>query len=260
MLDRATRRLEAVPGRPPRVEAAIRRIIGESYLVLGQYTKAEQHLRRAIDLRRQAQGPDDPNAIGATGILAEVLVGLNRFDEAETLAASALKGFQRVLGADHPDTLRAEHNLASIRILRGQPNADLPNPGRLGDAARAAMGSGSRDELMALNTRAFILERLGKRDEAETALRRVVEGLRRLNGDDDTDTIGAEHNLAGVLFRAGKLRESERLYVRALEAARRVAGPTIPRRLRRRATWPRPNSASVDRRTRCSCCGEPRRR
>ncbi|HET7538141.1 MAG TPA: protein kinase, partial [Candidatus Didemnitutus sp.] len=64
VLDRAARKIEGRFADQPRVEAAIRGTLGQTYESLGEYAAAQHHLERALQLDRQHLGPEDPETLG----------------------------------------------------------------------------------------------------------------------------------------------------------------------------------------------------
>ena len=57
----------------PLVEAAIRHVLGRSYLELGRHEMAGQHLNRAIELRRSYLGPEHPETLASLFELTQML-------------------------------------------------------------------------------------------------------------------------------------------------------------------------------------------
>lgn len=97
--------------------------LGDLLTITGRVTEAEAHLRRALDLR--------VNANSAPVDIAQVqyYLGINlkkqsRFEEAETLLRYALQTRTDVFGEDHEDVLRTKSHLDDLLAKSGQMNAD----------------------------------------------------------------------------------------------------------------------------------------
>ena len=73
LLDRVGSRIGGDFQGHPEVEASIRETVGKSYLSLGEYARAEAHLRAAIGARRRLRGPGDPAALRVANLLAVLL-------------------------------------------------------------------------------------------------------------------------------------------------------------------------------------------
>ncbi|TVQ54200.1 MAG: hypothetical protein EA377_06115, partial [Phycisphaerales bacterium] len=91
---------------PPLVAASLLSTIGWSYYMLGEYDAAVQTLRRSVDLTIRELGEDSPERFERTGYLLYALMDRASLDEAGELLRASLEDAQRVLGADHPTTLR----------------------------------------------------------------------------------------------------------------------------------------------------------
>ena len=105
VLDRAAEKIGTAFGQQPEVEAAIRETIGDTYRSLGEYTKAELQLRRALEIHSEVLGPEHPDTLASMSDLALVLLYRGKLDEAEPLLRQVLEVRRRALGPEHPTTL-----------------------------------------------------------------------------------------------------------------------------------------------------------
>jgi serine/threonine protein kinase len=96
----------------PLVEASIHQTLGSTYLSLGEYKAAEQHLERARQIRRERLGEEHSDTLASMNKLALVYEKQGRYDEAEKLHIKTLEIRRRVLGEEHPNTLASMNNLA----------------------------------------------------------------------------------------------------------------------------------------------------
>jgi tetratricopeptide (TPR) repeat protein len=78
----------------PHVDFALREV-GRDYMGEGNPAEAEPHLRRALALRQETLSRDHPDLATAKFTLADCLVDLGRYDEAETLLREARASLQR---------------------------------------------------------------------------------------------------------------------------------------------------------------------
>ncbi len=224
LLDRAAKEIDRSFTGGPRHEAAIRQAIGRSYIRLGEYSKAEPHLRRNLEIRRKVLGPEDPATLHAMHNIALLFHDWGKLAEAEPLTRSVLEARRRVLGPEHPDTLLETNNLASLLGSRGKlDEAEALFRGNL-EALRRVLGPEHRSTFRATSGLAEIVHARGRLDEAEPLYRSDLEALRRVLGPEHIDTLAAMNNLAQVLRARGKLAEAEPLLRGYLEAYRRVYG------------------------------------
>lgn len=89
-LDEATRLVEADLLDDPSAQAAAHDAIGRTYQSLALYHEAEDHLRKALDLRRLAHPEDHPDLAASLNHLGTLLQDRNRFADAEPFLREAL--------------------------------------------------------------------------------------------------------------------------------------------------------------------------
>ncbi len=227
LLDRAAKEISSFTG-DPRHEATIRQAIGRSYYYLGEYKKAEPHLRRNLEIRRKALPPDDPATLHAIHNVALVLSSTNRNAEAEALYRGNLAARTRVLGPEDPDTLLEANNLAGVLSSLGKRDeAETLYRDNLKVLLRV-LGPDHRWTLLATQGLARLLHARGRLVDAEAMHRSNLDALRRVRGPDDPATLSTIINLAHVLRARGKLADAEAFYRDALRGDLRVYGAQHP--------------------------------
>ncbi|MFF8432870.1 FxSxx-COOH system tetratricopeptide repeat protein [Streptomyces bacillaris] len=148
--------------------------------------------------------------------------------------------FMTRLGADHPDTLTARNNLATMR-------------GETGDAAGAARAFADllddqvrvlgEDDPSALVTRGNLVTMRGETGDAAGAagaLADLLEHMVRVLGEDHPSTLATRGNLAGWRGEAGDAAGAAQAYADLLDSQVRVLGEDDPSTLVTRnnlATW-----------------------
>src|SRR5262249_54072062 len=90
-LDAAAPEVDRMLSQQPRVEAAVRHVMGTVYRFLGEPEKALPHLERAVALRRRELGEDDPSTLNSLHNLCDVLYAQGQLDAAETLGRQVLE-------------------------------------------------------------------------------------------------------------------------------------------------------------------------
>jgi serine/threonine protein kinase/Flp pilus assembly protein TadD len=212
LLYKAARKIAGNPkfADQPAVEATLRLTIGKTFYKLGNFPEAEKHLRRALELRRQALGPDDPRTLAAQEALADFWnVGPGRFAEAQVLARQTWEARARVLGQEHRDTLDSLDTYATA----------LNSSGRFAEASarhqeclatrRRVLGPDHPDTIVSINNLAIVLLDQGKWAQALPLLREGVDMLaRRSQGADYAMSV---FNLAIALYMRGDLEEADRV-------------------------------------------------
>jgi tetratricopeptide (TPR) repeat protein/tRNA A-37 threonylcarbamoyl transferase component Bud32 len=226
LLRKAAGKIEGNPkfaGRPE-VEATLRLTLGKTFFQLSDLAEAEKHLRRAVDLRRQTLGPDDPRTLAAQEALANFLgKGPYRFAEAVPLALHTWQGRARVLGPEHRDTLDSLDTYAGSLQDTGRDEEANSLHRQCLAARRRTLGPSHTDTLTSMNNLAYTLGKLGKFSEAIPLLREAVEA-RKAAGPESELTVSCA-NLVNCLYSVGQLEEADRLTQQSLERATTRFGP-----------------------------------
>jgi serine/threonine protein kinase/tetratricopeptide (TPR) repeat protein len=224
-LDRAAARLAGKFGPQPAVEAAIRQTIGNTYIDLGLYVQAAQQMERALELRRRAAGPDDPQTLTTQQHLAEVYRADGKYAQAEPMLSNLVEIARRNRRENAREVIAAKVSLAEIAYGWHGDYAraeTLYSP--LVETARRVLGETDPLTLEAMNNFAVVFSKEGKFAQAEELYKRVVEIKRRVLGADHPDTLGSINGL-GVLYMAeGKYPEAEAQLKIALDGGRRIRG------------------------------------
>jgi serine/threonine protein kinase/TolA-binding protein len=143
-------------------------------------------------------------------------------------AQAALDIRRRLLGNEHPDTLKSIHVMGLLLQTQGKVSEAEKLYRESLTGRERALGPEHIDTLESRHNLATNLEWQGKFDEAERLLRAVLASERRALGENDRRTITTTSALALVLSEAGKTREAEQLYRDTLARARTALGNDHP--------------------------------
>ena len=161
-------------------------------------------------------------------VMGTVYIGLGLYPRAQLLLQQAVEIRQRVLGPEHPDTLKSMHDLAIVLWNEGHyAEAEKLDRETL-DIRRRVLGPEHPDTLNSMDTLAVVLDEEGHYAEAEKLYRETLDIQRRVLGPEHPDTLLSMHNLAFVLRDEGHYAEAEKLYRETLDIQRRVLGPEHP--------------------------------
>jgi tetratricopeptide (TPR) repeat protein len=224
-LDRAAARIQGKFDKQPLVEAAVRQTIANTYRDLGLYNEAQQQIERALKLRRQEQGEEQPEILSAMTDLAGIYELQGKIPQAQALYERVLEVRRRVLGEENPATLSSMNYVAVMYEKQGQyPQAEVLQRKALEILSRVA-GEENYDTISAMVDLALVYVRQGKFAEAEALDVKGVEIMRRVFGEEHPDTLTGMNNLAQVYYREGKYQQAEELQSKILETRRRILGP-----------------------------------
>jgi len=204
----------------PEVEATLRLTLGKMLSKLSDFADAEKHLRRAVDLRRQAFGAEDPRTLAAQAWLVDFLHhygGAGRYSQSLPLALQTWQGRSRVLGPEHRDTLESLENYAGALLWLGRLDESIPLFRTCLAARRRVLGAGHPDTLESMNDLADTLSRHGEFLEAIPLLREAIHAYRAAGPE--TELAISCGNLVNCLYWVGQLEEADRLLPAAMERA-----------------------------------------
>ncbi|MEJ2125812.1 MAG: tetratricopeptide repeat protein, partial [Alphaproteobacteria bacterium] len=151
-----------------------------------------------------------------------------KYTEAIPLAEKLLAVSGRILGKEHPDTLKSATTLALQYYKQGRYAEAEQFYKRALEASERVLGREDPDTLTVVNNLAFLYSEQGRYAEAETLYRRALETQERVLGKEHPSTLISVNNLAGLYENQGRYAEAEPLYRRAFEARERLLGKEHP--------------------------------
>jgi tetratricopeptide (TPR) repeat protein len=228
LLDRAGAQLGGWLNGQPDLEAALRETIGGAYLSLGRYDQAEQHLRAAIRLATEADGPEHPVVLRSVNLLAAVLDETGRSAEAEPLIRRNLDVSRRALGPDDGVTLDAAERLGMVLWHNHQLDAAESVLRQNVDDRRRVLKPEHGDTLRAVYELSRLLRERGRFAEADPLAYQFAHDIRCARGPNHPDNVVALTNQADLYRASGRLDLAQRHYQEAAAEARRILGPEHP--------------------------------
>jgi tetratricopeptide (TPR) repeat protein len=191
----------------------------------GRIGEAETCLIQSVADIDRYLGPDAPDALRSTRVLADVQFHSRRNDEAviETLKRLLVQQ-ARELGADDEQTIETMSSLASAYRLSDAPHAAEPLARQVAARYRATYGIRSPRTLRAVREEAALFAALGRTEDARGLLREAVAASGEVLGAENPFTLKLTTDLAETLTRPGEEEEAEALYRNAVRALTRALG------------------------------------
>ncbi len=212
----------------PEIEAAVRLTIGQTYKALGEYNRADPHLRAALELFRKEHGGECSHIASCLDELGHSAREQGNLRDAEALFREALDMRRKVLGEQDVLVAASLNNLALA--LQDQKKLSEAEP-LLREALslnRKLLGEEHSDIATNLNNLGSLMHRRGDLKQSESIYRESLSMRRKLLGDDDPDVAFSLDNLASCLQDQSRFAESEVLYREALAIRRRHLGAAHP--------------------------------
>jgi tetratricopeptide (TPR) repeat protein len=156
------------------------------------------------------------------------LLGQGQPGRAAGYLQRALADFARVLGADHPDTLTSQNNLAHAYWSAGNLGRAIPlHEQTLADRQRV-LGADHPDTLTSQNNLARAYHDAGDLGRAIPLYEQTLADFVRVLGADHPHTLGSRNNLAAAYQAAGDLGRAIPLHEQSLADRQRVLGAGQP--------------------------------
>jgi len=228
ILDDGARRVDTELRDLPESAAAVHDVLGSTYDALGLHREAEEHHRRALELREEVFGPEHELVATSLAHLAVALHHGQELEAAEPVARRAVAMRRRLLGEEHADVAESIDRLAAL-LIQMNHHVEGERLAREGLAMRRALfGERHPDVASSLATLGMVLRDTGRYEDAEHALRRALELTLELRGSDHPDVGGAMSLLAELQFAMGNLEEAERGWREVIQLRRRILGGEHP--------------------------------
>ncbi|WP_055587816.1 tetratricopeptide repeat protein [Peterkaempfera griseoplana] len=170
---------------------------GRSLGEVGQLDAARAHYQHLADTARRHLGAEHADTLIARYQTAAWQARAGNTADALTALAKVLHDQSRVLGPDHPDTLRTR---SSVIVVQAQEDGDrtqeLASLIKLLEQQMQALGLDHRDCLATRRRVASVMGEAGFKAEAVGSLAEVLQDQVRVLGPDDPDTVATQDALA----------------------------------------------------------------
>jgi tetratricopeptide (TPR) repeat protein/transcriptional regulator with XRE-family HTH domain len=192
------------------------------------YTQAEPIYRRALAIREQHLGPDQPDTATILHNLAILQRDTGNVVEAEQLYQRALAIREQHLGPDHPYTANALSNVANLYLAQKRYREAEPLYRRALAIREHHFGPPQPDSDDHLHTLANFYVTQGRYREAEPLYQRILAIREQRLGPLHYRTANILNNLGVLYLSQARFGEAEPLYRRVLSIREQQFGPTHP--------------------------------
>jgi len=228
VLDATARRAEDELASEPEVQAAVRDVLGRTYLKLGAYDAAEEHLRAALAARQALLGDEHPDTAASVNHLAAWwLEARSEYARAEELAGQALAVRRALLedGAVSPEAVADSLNILAWALKKQGRFAPAEKMYREALEIRTALYGPEHEAVAEIqNNLAQSLRESGQRAEAEELFRAALATRRKVLGAGHTHVATSEANLGLLLLDHGEDGRAEELLRSALATREQLLG------------------------------------
>lgn len=223
VLDMSALTVETELAEFPGVHAVVRMALSKTYHGLGDLEAALLHAQEMVKVTTENMGSDDPITADAKSMLAQVLIELGSYDEAEVLLNEA----QPVIEAmgDPVEAAKLRNSIARIHHMRGRHDLSLAEWEACEQIMVRELGANHKDTLIAMHNRGVALKDIGRIAESEQVMKEVVDRRLAAFGPDHPQTLVAMDVLASVIQKQGRSLEAIEIFRGVVERRNRVLGP-----------------------------------
>ncbi len=220
------RSMEDFYGAPlPIMAAATHLMLGNMYVGLDMYEKAETHLQQAYQVLQRHLGLKHEVTLHAMHDLALFYLRQGRYDEGQSLLAKALETSRRLKGEYRDDTLYSSMSkLGSEYFQKGRYNQAEPLFVRALEISRRVNGEEHDRTLWLMQDLSQVYVNQGQYDKADVLLVKALGISRRMQGEENLHTTGFMWGLGRLYTKQSRYEEAEPLLVESLENIRRMQG------------------------------------
>jgi tetratricopeptide (TPR) repeat protein len=194
-----------------------------------QFSRSVKHYRAAAALCSVERDPLEWARIHQK--LAYALTYTGQFSKVADNLLQVIPVYEKLLGAEHPETLSSSNNLANaLNSLGRHTEAEERHRAVLATRERV-LGAAQPATLNSRNNLAATLNFQRKHNEAEQQYRTVLAANESALGADHPDTLFTRNNLAKTLKAQGKHSEAEQQYRAVIAIRERILGAEHPETL-----------------------------
>ncbi|MBZ5687441.1 MAG: serine/threonine-protein kinase [Acidobacteriia bacterium] len=164
-------------------------------------------------------------------VMGTVYQKLGLYTQAESLLTQAIDIRGRILGPEHPDTLKAKERMSPLFAEQGRFAEGEKFDRELLASQRRVLGPDHRETLATQSELFWLLDWLGRSQEGEKLGRTTLAAQQHALGKEDPDTLLSMRRLGSILESEDHLPEAEALSRQSIEIRKRVSGPEHPETL-----------------------------
>jgi len=228
VLDLAAPKIDQRFSQQPIVAAALHWNVGNTYRDLGESEKAEQHMRKVVELHlANRQRVPVADLIGSQEGLAQLLyIQRGKGEEAERILEQVTRESAMALGSNHSLTLHTERDLADVYSDYGKANLAEKLYCSVLEKQRRNGGNESDDALSTENSLALLYAYQARYIRASDLFEEILAASRkRGNALKDELSLKTTWNLGRVYFAMGEYAKAADLLSPCVESANQVLGP-----------------------------------
>jgi tetratricopeptide (TPR) repeat protein len=182
--------------------------LANAYYDLGQYQKAIEHAKQALQLANKILDQDHPDMAASLNSLGLYYTAQGRYAEAETLHQRALQIIETALGPHHTHVATSLNNLALLNVIQGKYAEAESLFRRSLEIREKVLGTDHPDVANSFNNLAGLYDNQGKYDKAELLYQRTLQIVEKALGQDHPNVATGLENYAALLRQTSRKKEA----------------------------------------------------
>jgi serine/threonine protein kinase len=208
----------------PTAEADVRHALGVTWRNMNKLNAAENHFRRALELRRQHLGTNAPPTLSSQRCLGATLDEAGRGAEALPILEDALTRLRAARGSDDKETLWCLENLAAAYARADRPGDALALQLEAVERSERIERPDRSDILRRLNNLAVSYIKMNRPADAVPLLKKALEEMKVLVGPSHGETLRCMSRLAEAYAATKAFDKSIPLFEALLEQEKKMVG------------------------------------
>jgi non-specific serine/threonine protein kinase/serine/threonine-protein kinase len=228
LLDRAAARVDRRFADRPLIAAEMHHTLGQAYVQLAAFDRAERHLDRAVALRIEHEGADAPATMRSRLARAALLSHRQDFAAGAAALEELVPVARLVLGADDPALYAALNDLGSSLDTLGEGERAAPLLAEALAGRRRLLGEQDPLVLVTVSNLAQAYDGMGQTERALELMHEALRLAREMPEEPRMLLIGLTNNIGATYQDLGE-HEAAAPYLReASELAAAWLGPDSP--------------------------------
>jgi len=220
LLKRASRKVDRRFGDRPLIAASIHHTLGNTFMQMGEFDLADEHLQKALTLRRSTAGADARETLHSEIAAASLLVYRQQIPQAKEALTQAVKRARLMLDANDAALYTALNNLGLVHLYEGNPRQSIPLLQEALAGRVRVLGPRDAQVLVTTSNLALAYDEAG---EPERSLDMLLESLRIAEALEDTSAmtlLGLNNNIGATYQGLNRDAEAAPYLRRAAELAK----------------------------------------
>ena len=194
------------------------------YVVLGEFTSAEELCNEVIRQRAKVLGAEHSSTLRSKASLADIKSRRGQIEESKKLDTEVIELQKNSLGGEDPDTLKSMNGLGNVYLRQGPLDEAKNLTPAVFKIRGKNLGKDHPDTLESMRRLADICQERKTYGDAEKLALQVLQSEGQRFGSESFWALSDTYRLARLYYYQGRWKDAEELLIQGLDISRRVSG------------------------------------